>query len=79
MTDAAQTHRFYVHASDAPRGEGRVIEEAETAEEAAFVFAEHGLVEAAGESVAIMVKDCDTGAQHCFRIDLETGASAPCD
>ena len=56
-----------------------MIEEAETAEEAAFVFAEHGLVEAAGESVAIMVKDCDTGAQHCFRIDLETGASAPCD
>lgn len=79
MTDAAVTHRYYVHASDAHRGEGRVIEAAESPEEAAFVFAEHGLVDASRDSVAIMVKDCDTGAQHCFRIDLETGVSAPCD
>ncbi|MGZ8363306.1 MAG: DUF5961 family protein [Caulobacteraceae bacterium] len=79
MTAAAETHRFYVHASDAARGAGRVIEDAGSAEEAAFIFAEHGLAQADGEDVALIVRDCDTGAQHCFRIDLATGESAPCD
>ena len=79
MTATVDTHRFYVHASDAARGAGRVIEDAASPDEAAFIFAEHGLADADRENVALIVKDCDTGAQHCFRIDLATGESAPCD
>jgi len=26
-----------------------------------------------------MVEDCVTGERQCFRIDLETGETAPCD
>ncbi|WP_454714126.1 DUF5961 family protein [Caulobacter segnis] len=30
------------------------------------------------ETVAVIVRDDDTGREQCFRVDLETGETAPC-
>jgi hypothetical protein len=31
-----------------------------------------------GLDISVIVRDVDTGQEHCFRIDLETGETAPC-
>ena len=30
------------------------------------------------ETVAVIVRDDDTGREQCFRVDLATGETAPC-
>jgi hypothetical protein len=48
-------------------------------EDAAFEFVDrwHPQADDAGE-VAVVVTDFETGEQHCFRVDLESGEAAPC-
>jgi hypothetical protein len=67
--------RFYVHPTDS-RAAGHVVTGAEDALEAALTFAERWSDDA--EELAVMVTDCATGRQTCFRIDLETGQAGPC-
>lgn len=50
-----------------------------TFEAAAATYLErHGPTSADGE-LQILVHDLDTGAEHCFRIDLESGETRSCD
>jgi hypothetical protein len=81
MTVAAEarlTRRFCVHrAAEAPsRGE---VVDGLNFEDAALAFVEVRHLELAGEDVSLMVADCETGEQQCFRIDLATGEASPCD
>ena len=69
-------HRFHVHPCE-NRGEGHMVPAASSAEEAALVFLEHWSP-ADGSEVSVIVKDCDTGRQQCFRLDLTSGEVAPC-
>ncbi len=32
----------------------------------------------AGATVQVIVRDLEHGGEHCFRIDLDTGAAWPC-
>ena len=49
-------------------------------EDAALHFLEdHPSVDDAGEDVCLFVDDLETGERQCFRIDLETGETGPCD
>lgn len=68
--------RFYVHPTADGRHSGHVVTGVEDPLAAALTFAEtwHG----DGEEVALMVTDCGSGRQTCFRIDLETGEAGPC-
>lgn len=51
-----------------------------TAEEAALTFVEHWFPPTdAGDEVAVVVVDKESGRRECFRIDLGSGAAAPCD
>lgn len=72
----AQTHRFHVHPC-ANRAEGHLVPGAENAEDAAMSFLEHWAPAEDGE-VSVIVRDCETGQQACFRLDVSSGELAPC-
>ena len=31
-----------------------------------------------GETLSVIVREVETGHEHCFRIDLESGKTSPC-
>lgn len=71
--------RFSVHAADEVRSRAHLIE-GRTFEDAALGFAEewHAAAGADGDAVLI-VEDCQTGEQQCFKVDLGSGEARPCD
>ncbi|PLR28683.1 hypothetical protein SGCZBJ_01665 [Caulobacter zeae] len=70
--------RFSVHARHAGPHHGRIVREPSF--EAAAVAYVEDLAVAPDEDgqISVVVRDLDTGGEHCFRIDLETGETAPC-
>jgi hypothetical protein len=70
--------RFRVYPRHLAGSHARVLAEA-SFEAAAVAFVEDfAPAPDAGTEVAVHVLDLDSGVEHCFRIDLETGATAPC-
>lgn len=77
-TTPASQRPFSVHGlDDTPSRSARVS--AQTFEGAALAFAEAHHPQHDGDDVSLMVEDCETGERQCFRIDLATGETAPCD
>lgn len=79
MTKAANDdRRFSVHARHAGPHHARVVHEPSF--EAAAVAYVEDLAVAPDEDgeISVVVRDLDTGGEHCFRIDLDTGETAPC-
>jgi hypothetical protein len=72
----ANLHRFHVHPCES-RGEGHMVPDAETAEQAAMAFLEHWAPAEDGD-VSVIVRDCETGRQDCFRLHVDTAEVAPC-
>ena len=71
-----EVRAFHVRlCDDAGRG-GLVVQEA-SFEAAAVAFLERD-APADGDEAVVIVCDADTGHERCFRIDLSTGAAAPC-
>jgi hypothetical protein len=68
--------RFRVQARDCEDHHGRVVEEC-TFEAAVAVYVEDH-AGGAGE-LTLMVRDLESGHDHCFRIDLASGETASCD
>lgn len=69
---------FSVHGLDAAPSRGaRVV--AAGFEAAALTFLEAHHPQDDGDEVSLMVEDCATGERQCFRVDLATGAAAPCE
>ncbi len=54
----------------------RIIEE-EAAEAAAAAFIEDWFT-SEGEEMAVIVRELETGREHCFRVDTDTGETKPC-
>jgi hypothetical protein len=75
MADAE--HSYLVHLK--PEGGRRRIEGA-SFEDAALAYLEacHPPADAEGE-VSLIVREETSGAEQCFRIDMETGRTEPCD
>lgn len=75
--DAAR--RFAVHAAHEGRGREHTVE-GSSFEDAAFAFIEtwHPHADSDNE-VTVIVTECETGRQHCLRVDLDSGDAAPCD
>lgn len=70
--------RFRVYPRHGAGAHARVLAEV-SFEAAAVAFVEDfAPAPDAGQDVAVHVLDLDSGVEHCFRIDLETGATAPC-
>jgi len=70
--------RFLVRASGHPRALADPVLEAEDALEAAILFAAALAWPDDEETAAVTVQDCETGHEHCFRIDLGAGTAEPC-
>jgi hypothetical protein len=81
MTDAAESKtRFRVYARDLDHHAARFIEEV-SFEAAAIAYLENFPLAApiGGEhGLRVMVQDLETGHQHCFTLDLESGETTPC-
>ncbi len=79
MTQAKPTaRRFHVHARHTEAHSARVVEEA-SFEAAAVAYVEDFAPPVTTEDdISVIVRDVDSGHEHCFRIDLETGDAAPC-
>lgn len=79
MTEVAEQapRRFSVHARDV-HGRHRIVEET-SFEAAAVAYVEdfHPPVDDDNE-ISVIVRDLDSGGEHCFRIDLDSGEAAPC-
>ena len=71
------TSTFAVHAAR-PQGPVRVL--SETGFEAAVMaFVEDYALPADHEGdVVVIVREVETGREHCFRIDLASGDTSPC-
>lgn len=48
-------------------------------EDAALHYLQDRHLEAPDDEVSLFVEDCESGERQCFRIDLATGETAPCD
>ncbi|MBX7249319.1 MAG: hypothetical protein K1X35_09805 [Caulobacteraceae bacterium] len=71
--------RFSVHAASEPRAAGHSVE-ALSFEEAALEFLDAWSPQ--GDSngeVTLVVTDCETGTEHCLRVDVDSGETANCD
>jgi hypothetical protein len=79
MSQIAQgPRRFSVHARHVDRHGARIVLEP-TFEAAAIAYVEDLAPFPAGEpELSIIVRDLDSGHQHCFRVNLETGEAGPC-
>lgn len=78
MTQSAQTRRFRVHARHIDAHHARVVQEA-SFEAAAVAYAEDlHLPTEDGDVVSLIVRDLQTGHEHCFTVDLASGETAAC-
>ncbi|RAK56392.1 hypothetical protein DJ017_15900 [Phenylobacterium soli] len=70
--------RFSVHGVEDAPSRGRQLQAA-SFEAAALEFVDaHPVADEDGE-VALMVEDCETGERQCFRVDVASGETEPCD
>jgi hypothetical protein len=77
MSQLTLQRRFSVHGVAEAASRAHVVEGV-SFEDAALSFIEHQHPIADGE-ISLFVEDCETGERQCFRIDPETGDTAPCD
>jgi hypothetical protein len=71
-------HRFSVHPRRLAGRHARVVVEA-SFEAAAIAFIEDfAPAPEDGADVSILVRDLETGVEHCFLVDLESGETSPC-
>lgn len=72
-----ETRPFSVHARHVGGHHARVLHEA-SFEAAAVAYVEDFLPPIGGNEISIIVREVETGHEHSFRIDLESGDATPC-
>ncbi len=77
MPQALEFRRFRVHARHVDAHHARVLEES-SFEAAAIAYVEHLHPLDDEHQISVIVRELDSGHEHCFRIDLESGGAAPC-
>ena len=80
MSETQVTRHFRVHARHLDFHHARLVEEP-SFEAAAVAYLERfDLSGSLGEDheISVIVREVETGHEHCFKIDLETGDAAPC-
>ncbi|WP_425993973.1 DUF5961 family protein [Caulobacter sp. DWR1-3-2b1] len=76
---ASPVRAFRVRGRHADGHHARLVNEA-SFEAAAIAYIEdvHPVTDD-GDTVGVIVRDIESGHEHCFWIDLDTGETAPCD
>ncbi len=78
MTQPAPARSFSVHARHLNPHDARVVQEP-SFEAAAVAYAEDlHVTPSDGDEIALIVRDLETGHEHCFRVDLASGETAAC-
>ena len=77
MPQASESRRFSVHARHVEAHHARVLEE-RSFEAAAVAYVEDLHAISDEHEISVIVRELDSGHEHCFRIDLDTGDSAAC-
>jgi hypothetical protein len=79
MPEVAETRRFSVRARHVDSQHARVVDEA-SCEAAAVAYLEDFSFASDDDDneIRVIVRDLEDGREHCFRIDLDTGETAPC-
>ena len=72
-----EPRRFRVHARHVEAHHARVLEE-RSFEAAAVAYVEDLHAVSDQPEISVIVHEVDSGHEHCFRIDLETGETAAC-
>jgi len=75
---ANDDRRFRVHARHQDRHHARTISEPSFEAAAVAYVEDHPLAVDDDNELSVVVVDVDTGHEHCFRVDLVTGATQPC-
>ena len=76
---AAETRSFSVRARHVNPHDARGIVQEASFEAAAVAYAEDLHVPADdGDDVSLIVRDLETGHEHCFTVDLASGETAAC-
>lgn len=76
-TPQIDPRKFCVHAADLGHT-SRIVEEA-SFEAAAVAYAEdYPVAVGEGDDLRVIVQDIASGREHCFRINLDSGSTAPC-
>ena len=78
VNDLGLQRRFSVHGVEDAPSRGHLVEGLNF-EDAALHYLEDRDVEGAGDEVSVLVEDCATGERQCFRVDLASGETEPCD
>jgi hypothetical protein len=77
MAQVTEIRRFSVHARHVDAHHARTL--AERSFEAAAVAYVEDLHDIGSEhEISVIVRELDSGHEHCFRIDLDTGETAAC-
>jgi hypothetical protein len=75
---SSETRTFRVHARHIDAHHARVLEEA-SFEAAAVAYVEDFHPPMTDEhEISVIVCEVGTGHEHCFRVDLDSGETAPC-
>ena len=72
-----EPRRFRVHARHVEVHHARVLKE-RSFEAAAVAYVEDLHAVSDEPEISVIVHEVDSGHEHCFRIDLETGDTASC-
>ena len=77
MSQVAEIRRFSVHARHVGAHHARTLME-RSFEAAAVAYVEdlHAIGQA--HEISVIVRELDSGHEHCFSIDLDTGDTAAC-
>jgi hypothetical protein len=80
MPHAAQeSRRFSVHARHVDSHHARVVEEPSFEAAAVAYVEDYNLAtDDDDHEISVIVRDLADGHEHCFKIDLDTGQTAPC-
>jgi hypothetical protein len=77
MAQAREIRCFHVQARHVEAHHARVLMES-SFEAAAVAYVEDLHAVSDEPDMRVVVRELDSGHEHCFRIDLETGEAAPC-
>jgi hypothetical protein len=71
--------RFSVHGVAEAPSRGHLVEGLSFEDAALHYLEDQHPAPDAEDEVQLFVEDCETGERQCFRIDLDTGETAPCE
>jgi hypothetical protein len=79
MTDVLPSaRRFRVRTLHADDHHGYVVAELSFEAAAVAYLEDRPIFTDEHDEIRVIVRDLESGHEHCFRIDLETGETAPC-